>query len=172
MTTTLELPNYVQARIEAEPNSGCWLWTGSAGGRTPSHRYGLLLLTEDGMTTTKQAHRVAYELAYGPIPDGMQIDHLCKTTLCVNPAHLEVVTPKENSDRSESFAARNARKTHCPHGHPYDLTNTVHKTVGKRRYRVCRACRSEWSRRQRAKERTSGSDAPTLEDLTDEEGEG
>lgn len=86
------------------------------------------------------AHRVAYVLSVGPIPEGLQIDHLCRNVRCVNPSHLEPVTPKENVARSTTAAVARARqlaKTHCPHGHAYDEANTY---VGKKGERHCRSC--------------------------------
>lgn len=86
------------------------------------------------------AHRWAWENLVGPIPDGLQIDHLCRNRRCVNPDHLEPVTPKENSLRSYSFAAQNARKTRCPKGHEYTEENVYNMASGNR---VCRVCMSE-----------------------------
>lgn len=82
------------------------------------------------------AHRWSYEYHVGPIPDGLQIDHLCRNRLCVNPDHLEPVTPQVNNSRSLG----NGSKTHCPWGHPYDVANTY---VSPRGGRVCRICRGD-----------------------------
>lgn len=84
----------------------------------------------------RRAHRVAYELAYGPIPVGAVIDHLCRNHRCVSPPHLEAVTPRVNTIRGETLAAANLRKTHCPRGHAYTPENTY--TEGRKRR--CRAC--------------------------------
>jgi hypothetical protein len=97
-----------------------------------------------------KAHRFAYELLVGPIPDGLALDHLCLTTGCVNPAHLEPVTVAENSRRAAAHYHANRAKTHCIHGHPFDGENTyVHMTRG-RPARGCKTCDRERARRNRA----------------------
>ena len=108
---------------------GCWVWQAATlkgyGQFNVGHRI-------------CYAHRVAYELVVGPIPDGLELDHLCRNTLCVNPDHLEPVTMRVNILRSQSEPANNARKTHCPHGHAYDAENTY---VNPKGHRSCRECR-------------------------------
>lgn len=85
------------------------------------------------------AHRIAYELIKGEIPTDMCLDHLCKNRLCVNPDHLEIVSLVENVMRGNSQHAKNARKTHCKHGHEFTTENTyIHPTRGSR---LCRECR-------------------------------
>ncbi len=83
-------------KISPEPNSGCWLWAGAYGGSPDRRGYGQIWWRD----RRRMAHRVAYEVWRGPIPDGLQVDHLCRTPECVNPAHLEPVTPTENVRRS------------------------------------------------------------------------
>lgn len=107
---------------------GCWEWTG----HKTKDGYGLISIRGKN----KVASRVSYELAHGTIPHGLTIDHLCGNPACVNPAHLEAVSMRDNILRGDNRAANNARKTHCPNGHPYDEENTI--WVGSHRY--CRAC--------------------------------
>ena|SRR6266542_1921582 len=110
-------------------SSGCWEWNGA-------HFKAGYAETWDGKRPL-YAHRVAYELWVGPIPDGRQIDHLCRNRGCVNPQHLEVVLPAGNNQRGLSPSAENMRKTHCKRGHPFDEANTHITPTGRR---DCRAC--------------------------------
>lgn len=112
--------------------SGCWQWTGH--------------LTRDGYGS-QHPHRTAYEEFVGPIPDGLQIDHLCRNRACCNPEHLEAVTPRQNTHRGYGPAGLNARKTHCDKGHALTVENTyVHPPTSPRAgRRTCREClRASW----------------------------
>jgi hypothetical protein len=121
-----------------EKTDTCWLWTGANW-----NGYGQIRADN----RVRLVHRVSYELLVGPIPEGFQIDHLCRVHNCVNPAHLEAVTPRTNNLRGTSAAAVAARRTHCPQNHPYDNENTH---INARGHRRCRACNREQKRQKAA----------------------
>lgn len=113
---------------------GCWLWTSTLNEKG----YGRIFVRgQDGRHTAQFAHRVAYELFIGPIPDEYEIDHLCHNRGCVNPLHLDAVTHAENQQRR-----RFAPKTHCPHGHELTPANVYLRVRGAGRMatRMCRIC--------------------------------
>jgi hypothetical protein len=116
------------SKVSGADFTECWLWTA---GLSISGGYGQFGLNGRQL----QAHRVAYELLIADIPDGLQIDHLCRVRACVNPWHLEPVTLLENARRG----AR-ATKSACANGHPFDADNTYIWRVGDRTTRRCRAC--------------------------------
>ena len=127
------------------PETGCWEW---AGAKTPS---GYGTLRRDGRTV--YAHRTAYDLIERAIPAGLVIDHLCRNRACINPAHLEPVSQRENMMRSPvALAALNAQKTCCKHGHEFTSENTYIKPNGGR---DCRACRAACSRNYAARRAVS-----------------
>ncbi len=120
----------------------CWEWTAA---HTPDG-YGSFNVTK---TSRWRSHRWAYEHLVGPIPDGLQLDHLCRNPPCVNPDHLEPVTNRENGARGAAGIYQKV-KTHCPRGHPYSGDNLIVRKLGRR---ACRTCQIAAQRRHRAKAR-------------------
>lgn len=118
---------------KTERTDGCWLWKGYTGGTG----YGVMLVRGKYIG----AHRFAYEQWKGPIPKGMHLDHLCRVRACVNPGHLEVVTPRINAQRGDG-GKHWAAKTHCPRGHPYSPENTYFTPKGGRACKECRRIRA------------------------------
>lgn len=121
--------------------SGCWY-----GPRAP-RADGYTPMRVEGNWT--YAHRLSYEIANGPIPEGLDLDHLCRNPRCINPDHLEPVTRRENLLRGDTVVAANALRDECIHGHLFTPENTY---VDGRGRRTCRAChaRREALRRKAA----------------------
>ncbi len=153
--TALAIPNRVAMRVFERVEMGepdeCWPWSG------PTNRGGYGVLSwwdkdhgvnsrgHKGSARNTTAHRVAWTSVNGPIPDDLTVDHICRNILCCNPAHLRLLTNEANGADNG-----NARKTHCPQGHPYDEANTYFDPDG--RGRRCRTCARE---RDRTSERVS-----------------
>ena len=95
------LPARFWEKVAINPLTGCWLWLGAKGGhpRFPEHKYSQIAVWNDGKRTVTTAHRFAYEIVFGKIPEGYEPHHKCEVKLCVNPNHLEVVTHRENCRR-------------------------------------------------------------------------
>jgi len=129
------------AKFVYAPGS-CWVWTGAVRGRM----YGAFLSNNKQVA----AHRFMYEHLVGKIPDGLVLDHLCREPLCVNPAHLDPVSAKENCHRSLCPAALNALKTECIHGHSLSGSN-LYTERGRRR--GCRSCAITKSARYRSRKK-------------------
>lgn len=134
------MPFTLHERIEQkyipEPNSGCWLWTGalSTGG------YGMIGTNKK----VRYAHKLLFEEKFGPVPEGLELDHLCRVRGCVNPDHLEAVTRRENIMRGIGPSAMQAKQTHCKNGHPLSGENLV---TNKGKYgpmRQCKTCRIKY----------------------------
>ena len=145
---TLEVPPELRERFDLrwspEPNSGCWVWMGAIdrGG------YGRF----DVKRQSREAHRVSYVLYVGPIPEGFEIDHLCRCRWCVNPAHLEAVPPAVNNRRAHEHRFGAWDPNRCKNGHRLPAPVTVGT-------RVCRACWRESSRRYLSRKRAAGASA-------------
>jgi hypothetical protein len=130
------LPPHFWSKVRVLPN-GCWEWTASR-----ISGYG-----QFARTLPRLAHRRAYERLVGPVPEGLELDHLCRNRACVNTDHLEPVTGSENAMRGlRPIQLRSKR--YCPHGHPYSGSNLYIRTDGARE---CRICRREHVRRHARK---------------------
>jgi len=147
MTNFLDprLPGRFWERRVPCPMSGCWLWIGSVNNK----EYATCTPIRSSGSTTAYAHRLAYLILVGPVPAPLELDHKCRTTVCVNPDHLEPVTHAVNIRRGRS-AQLNLAITHCPRGHAYNKQNT---TLYRGR-RFCKACsaiaKREYKKRARA----------------------
>lgn len=146
------LPQRFWEKICVLPDSGCWEWTAA------TEREGYATITWN--RRKRVAHRLAYEIAFGEPPNALQLDHVCHSVdeecaggrscahrRCVNPLHLELVTPLENTRRSTR-----ARKTHCSNGHEFNSENT-YVWHG---HRQCRPCNRAAARRLKTRKRSGG----------------
>lgn len=133
MIAVTPLPARISRKIELTID-GCWQWTGAV----TSRGYGSA--AHEGRTWS--THRLAYELLVGPIPAGLQIDHLCRNRRCCNPEHLEPVTGRENVRRACEG------QTHCAQGHPLAGRNLVIRIRYGNERRLCRLCHIEWERQR------------------------
>lgn len=129
----------IMASINISAETGCWVWS-----KCTRRGYGALR----SFRKFWSAHRASYEVFVGPIPHGLELDHLCRNRRCVNPQHLEPVSRAVNNARGSSPSALAMHKTHCVYGHEFSDSNTRHR--GGRRH--CRACgrrrTREWLRKQ------------------------
>lgn len=141
MSTPIPAITRTLRRVQTDAN-GCWIFTG-AKSEFGYGRVGVGSLL-DGTRRHQLTHRVVYEALVGPVPEGLQLDHLCRVPACCNPEHLEPVTPQVNQLRSTSVSAINAAKTHCPAGHEYAGENLLGKTPSTGR--KCRACNAQRKR--------------------------
>ena len=145
------------ARVEKRGATECWPWSGAPN----AYGYGVIGRGRRG-DGKSPAHRVAYELSIGPIPDGAQVDHTCHNDTgclggyecqhrrCCNPAHLEAVTQQTNISRGNA-GIHQTFKTHCPQGHEYTPENTFRNNGG----RGCKVCRLAWNRKYNLKRKAA-----------------
>lgn len=133
-------------KVDVTPD-GCWLWQA---GRTPDG-YGQFHVGSrvDGTRRNVNAHRWIYQQLVGSIAHGLHLDHLCRVRHCVNPEHLEPVTPKINTLRGETVSAANAAKVACAQGHPLSGENLRIRSDG---HRACRTCVRRWDAERYARD--------------------
>jgi hypothetical protein len=134
------------SKVQRGAADECWPWTGArCKNGYGNFRVGSL---KDASRRTALAHRVAYELEYGFTTEniGLDVDHLCRNRLCVNPQHLELVTRRENLRRGETLVGSEMDRDRCIHGHVFDVANTY---VDRQGQRHCRACGRERARQRR-----------------------
>ena len=137
----------IETKIERVTESGCWVWMGRLNGG-----YGHMEVEQKG----RYVHRIMYEYHRGPVPDGLELDHLCRVRPCCNPWHLEAVTHQVNVGRG--LAGQNmTSKTHCPEGHEYTPENTyLTPGAGARGCNRCRIAKAlQWAK-DRAERISSG----------------
>lgn len=150
-----QLSNFL-ALIGEPTTSGCRRWQGAHNERGWGKYHGT------------GAHRMAYRLFIGDIPDGMTIDHVkdrgCEYRDCMTVEHMEPVTVKENVLRGDGPTARHARKTHCDHGHEFTPENTYAYLKDGNPARGCRECRRQSDRRRRSQDRTLAAEVRAVED--------
>lgn len=115
------------AKVDKTTPTGCWEWTAY---RLPTG-YGRYTVRRPLMVL---AHRYAYTLLIGSIPDELELDHLCLNKGCVNPSHLEPVTHQENMRR---YHSHRIPPTHCKRGHPFEGSNLIIQSTGRRGCKTC-----------------------------------
>jgi hypothetical protein len=152
--TVNQLPEYITRRL-VKPWVDCWIWSGAT-----EKGYGRVVIDDKRV----RVHRHVYELLIGPVPEGLELDHLCRVRACFNPAHLEPVTSQENLRRSAPWRVRSSTqrrkrriknppkprviRTHCSRGHEFTPENTYMASDGWRRCLICHkaADRKRWQR--------------------------
>lgn len=132
------LPDRITKRVVE--HDGHWMWTGTK----QKNGYGYTGWDVGGKRKNVRVHRLFYETFVGPIPEDLEIDHICQVKLCVNPLHLRAVTHQENLKTRNHRGP--AKKTHCKRGHEF----TAENTYWSKGFKNCRTCRTEAVRRWRA----------------------
>lgn len=133
------------SKVERVTESGCHIWTAS----TFCSGYGQFYPQKG---KKRLAHRVAYELAFGPIPEGMFVCHTCDVPVCVNPSHFFLGSALENNrDRDEKGRHAADKQTHCKNGHRFDELNSY--VQARTNYRVCKTCKNDSQKRIRSAKR-------------------
>jgi hypothetical protein len=138
MATARALANLIRFSLI---DDGCWEWAGDF------YPNGYGRCHTGGAGKAQGAHRVAFEVFNGPIPEGLVVNHLCENKGCVRPDHLVATTPRANTMYSDTPARRNLNKTHCARGHAFAETAFYSGTTSRR----CRTCHRENTARARAK---------------------
>ena len=130
-----------------KPHLGpCWIWRGAVNNKG----YGVMTIRRDRKPMLRPAHCVWYETEIGPVPAGLELDHLCRNPICCRPSHLEAITHRENMRRSKTPFGDNANKTICINGHPFTPENTMTDPNGGRKCRKCDYLRQERKRRSKS----------------------
>lgn len=136
-----------QTKYRIDEETGCWLWTGALNNKG----YGTIGETIADYTTKHHyAHRLSYTMHKGPIPDGLVVDHMCNVRNCVNPDHLQVLTNRENIERSPSPIIQRRLARICKRGHDLADEANVYRRPDNGRIQ-CRACiRLRWQKKPAA----------------------